>query len=50
VRWSGLTFDIHTLPIEIPGPRLRLVWHDRIDADAAHRWLRQMVQAACRMV
>jgi hypothetical protein len=24
-----------------------MIWHKRMDADAAHRWLREQLQAIC---
>lgn len=36
-------------PLELPAVRLSMVWHDRHEADAAHRWLRErLVEAAGR--
>ena len=35
------------LPIETPGFTVSLLWHPRLDADPAHRWLRGLVRAAC---
>jgi DNA-binding transcriptional LysR family regulator len=31
----------------MPVPEISLYWHKRHDADAAHRWLRQQIAAAC---
>jgi DNA-binding transcriptional LysR family regulator len=28
-------------PLELPGVRLSMLWHERNDADAAHRWMRE---------
>jgi len=33
------------LPFAIPEITVSLLWHPRLDADAAHRWLRQCVHA-----
>jgi len=33
-------------PPELKGFRYLMIWHPRLDADAAHSWLRSMVQAA----
>lgn len=42
---SGLfTF---ALPIAVPAFAVSLLWHPRLDGDAAHRWLRASVRAAC---
>jgi DNA-binding transcriptional LysR family regulator len=35
------------LPVSIPAFTVSLLWHPRLDADPAHRWLRACVQAAC---
>jgi DNA-binding transcriptional LysR family regulator len=35
------------LPVSTPPFTVSLLWHPRLDADPAHRWLRQCVQAAC---
>lgn len=37
-------------PLPVPTPEIVIsaMWHPRLDADPAHRWLRQTVQAVCR--
>jgi DNA-binding transcriptional LysR family regulator len=35
------------LPFATPPFTVSLLWHPRLDADPAHRWLRACVQAAC---
>ena len=35
------------LPVATPEITVCLLWHPRLDADAAHRWLRQCVRDAC---
>jgi DNA-binding transcriptional LysR family regulator len=35
------------LPIAIPEFTVSLLWHPRLDADAAHRWLRGCVREVC---
>jgi DNA-binding transcriptional LysR family regulator len=48
-RHSGvLLAGMHTfdLPIDMPSMRVSMLWHPRLDADAAHRWLRGCVRAA----
>ena len=35
------------LPVSIPEITVSLLWHPRIDADPAHRWLRRCVRDAC---
>jgi len=36
------------LPVPVPGFTVSLLWHPRLDADPAHRWLRACVREACR--
>jgi DNA-binding transcriptional LysR family regulator len=36
------------LPVRTPGIVISAMWHPRMDADAAHRWLRDTVMAVCR--
>jgi DNA-binding transcriptional LysR family regulator len=35
------------LPPDIPAVAHSMIWHKRMDADAAHRWLREQLQAIC---
>jgi DNA-binding transcriptional LysR family regulator len=43
---SGLVgFD---LPVRTPSISILAMWHPRMDADSAHRWLRDTVAAVCR--
>ncbi len=35
------------LPFETPELSIALLWHPRLDADPAHRWLRDCVRAIC---
>jgi DNA-binding transcriptional LysR family regulator len=35
------------LPVSIPEITVSLLWHPRLDADPAHRWLRGCVRDAC---
>ncbi len=35
------------LPVAMPEFTVSLLWHPRLDADPAHRWLRQCVRDAC---
>jgi hypothetical protein len=35
------------LPIVTPEFTVSLLWHPRLDADAAHRWLRGCVREVC---
>jgi DNA-binding transcriptional LysR family regulator len=36
------------LPVPIAGFTVSLLWHPRLDADPAHRWLRDCVRRVCR--
>jgi DNA-binding transcriptional LysR family regulator len=36
------------IPVPVPGLDISLLWHPRLDADPAHRWLRGCVRDACR--
>ncbi len=38
------------LPVSMPEVTVSLLWHPRLDADAAHRWLRGCVRDACAEV
>ena len=40
--------EIFDLPVETPDITVSQIWHPRLDADAAHRWLRSMVFEAFR--
>jgi DNA-binding transcriptional LysR family regulator len=35
------------LPVAIAEITVSLLWHPRMDADPAHRWLRRCVRDAC---
>ena len=35
------------LPVRVPEVAVSLLWHPRLDADLAHRWLRKCVRDAC---
>jgi DNA-binding transcriptional LysR family regulator len=37
------------LPVAMPEITVSLLWHPRMDADPAHRWLRDCVRDACRV-
>jgi DNA-binding transcriptional LysR family regulator len=42
---TGLhSFD---LPFELPPITISMLWHPRMDADSAHRWLRDCLRAVC---
>jgi DNA-binding transcriptional LysR family regulator len=43
---SGLdSFDV---PVPMPEFKISAIWHPRMDADPAHRWLRDTVMSVCR--
>lgn len=46
---GGLRGGLHTFSLPFPTPPLvvSLLWHPRLDADAAHRWLRLCVREVC---
>jgi DNA-binding transcriptional LysR family regulator len=49
-RHSGNLRDgMHSfpLPVAVPEITISLLWHPRLDADPAHRWLRGCVRDAC---
>ncbi|CUJ37120.1 LysR family transcriptional regulator [Achromobacter xylosoxidans] len=35
------------LPVEVPALTISMLWHPRMDADPAHRWLRECVRQVC---
>ena len=47
---AGLRLGMHTFPIPLPAEQftISLLWHPRLDGDPAHRWLRDVVRAACK--
>jgi DNA-binding transcriptional LysR family regulator len=44
-----LRADMHSfaLPVAVPEFTVSLLWHPRLDADPAHRWLRRCIAAVC---
>jgi DNA-binding transcriptional LysR family regulator len=44
-----LRAGMHSFPLPFPTPEITvsLLWHPRLDADPAHRWLRGLVKDAC---
>ncbi|QJP16376.1 LysR family transcriptional regulator [Starkeya sp. ORNL1] len=49
-RYTGNLRDgLHSfpLPVAIPDHTVSMLWHPRLDADPAHRWLRGCVRDAC---
>ena len=43
--WRGM--HCFPLPMDVPGFTVSLFWHPRLEADPAHRWLRQRVAEVC---
>ncbi len=49
-RHTGtLRGGMHSFPLPMPAPEITvsLLWHPRLHADPAHRWLRRLVLASC---
>lgn len=46
---AGLRTGLHSfaLPVSIPEITVSLLWHPRLDADPAHKWLRHCVRDVC---
>ncbi len=46
---GNLRIGMHsfTLPFSVPEFTVSMLWHPRLDADLAHRWLRECVRDAC---
>lgn len=46
---GNLRAGMHSFPLPFASPRITvaLLWHPRLDADPAHRWLRGCVREAC---
>lgn len=46
---AALGAGMHRFPLPIPVPEITvsLLWHPRMDADPAHRWLRDCVRSVC---
>ena len=36
------------LPVRVPEFHISAIWHPRLDADPAHRWLRDVIMALCK--
>ena len=45
----GLRLGMHSFPLPMATPEIpvSLLWHPRMDADPAHRWLRELVRDIC---
>lgn len=51
-RHTGILRDgLHSFPLPVSTPEvtISLVWHPRLDADPAHRWLRECVREVCAL-
>ena len=46
---GNLRVGMHSFPLPVSTPEftVSLLWHPRLDADPAHRWLRECVRDAC---
>lgn len=46
---GNLRAGMHSFPLPLPAPKLTvsMLWHPRMDADPAHRWLRGLVLETC---
>lgn len=46
---GNLRTGMHSFPLPVPAPEMTisLLWHPRLDADPAHRWLRGLVLDTC---
>lgn len=49
---GNLRAGMHSFPLPVPTPEITvsLLWHPRLDADPAHRWLRGLVREVCAAV
>lgn len=49
---GGLRAGMHAFPLPVPVPEITvsLLWHPRLDADPAHRWLRGCVRDVCATI
>ena len=49
---GNLRAGMHSFPLPIPAPEvtISLLWHPRLDADPAHRWLRSLVLDTCAAI
>lgn len=48
VHAAGLGLESFELPVRTPGFTVCAIWHPRLDADPAHRWLRRTIKAVSR--
>jgi DNA-binding transcriptional LysR family regulator len=49
---GNLRVGMHSFPLPVPTPELTvsMLWHPRLDADPAHRWLRGHVRELCAAI
>ena len=49
---GNLRAGMHSFPLPVPAPEvtISLLWHPRLDADPAHRWLRGLVLDICAAI
>ena len=49
---GNLRAGMHSFPLPVAMPEITvsLLWHPRLDADPAHRWLRGCVRDACAAI
>ena len=49
---GNLRVGMHSfpLPVSVPELTVSLLWHPRLDADPAHRWLRACVREVCAAI
>lgn len=45
---QGTGVRVFDLPFDVPGLTISQIWHPRMDADAGHRWLRNLIFSAFR--
>ena len=46
---GNLRAEMHSFPLPVAAPEITIsmLWHPRLDADPAHRWLRGLVRDVC---
>ena len=45
--WLREGMESFALPVSLPDHTISMLWHPRMDADPAHRWLRTCLRAVC---
>jgi DNA-binding transcriptional LysR family regulator len=50
VKANAATLGVRSLeiPVRMPEVSISAMWHPRVDADPAHRWLRHAVIGVCK--